>query len=78
MWKVINDLVARQNLLKDGILLLESVDLNAEHCVWKLADVKENRAEAGKGRPVNRKQRDWRLQTLFEAVKKVTLYLDSD
>ncbi|CAN6181290.1 unnamed protein product [Urochloa humidicola] len=73
-----NDLVSKQNLLKDGIFLLESVDTQTEHCVWKLADVKENRAEAGKGRPLNRKQRDWRLQTSFTSVKKVTLYLDSN
>lgn len=73
-----NDLVSKQNLLKDGIFLLESVDMQAEHCVWKLADVKENRAEAGKGRPLNRKQKDWRLQTSFTSVKKVTLYLDSN
>lgn len=73
-----NDLMSKQNRVKDGIFLLESVDTQAEHCVWKLADVKENRAEAGKGRPLNRKQKDWRLQTSFTAVKKVTLYLDSN
>ncbi|XP_062189539.1 uncharacterized protein LOC133892659 [Phragmites australis] len=73
-----NDLVSKQSLLKDGVFLLESVDIQAEHCVWKLADVKENRAEAGKGRPLNRKQKDWRLQTSFTAVKKATLYLDSN
>ncbi|TKW30484.1 hypothetical protein SEVIR_2G040800v4 [Setaria viridis] len=73
-----NDLVSKQNLLKDGIFLLELVDTQAEHCIWKLADVKENRAEAGKGRPLNRKQKDWRLQTSFTSVKKVTLYLDSN
>ncbi|KAF7008586.1 hypothetical protein CFC21_023310 [Triticum aestivum] len=58
----------------DGIFMLESVDIQAEHCVWKLADVSENRA--GKGRPLNRKQKDWRLQTSFDAVMKATLYLD--
>ncbi|XP_044965965.1 uncharacterized protein LOC123426231 [Hordeum vulgare subsp. vulgare] len=58
----------------DGIFMLESVDIQTEHCVWKLADVNENRA--GKGRPLNRKQRDWRLQTSFDAVRKATLYLD--
>ena len=73
-----SNLDSKQNLLKDGIFLLESVDTQAEHCVWKLADVKENRAEAGKGRPLNRKQKDWRLQTLLTSVKKVTLYLDSN
>ncbi|CAL5076800.1 unnamed protein product [Urochloa decumbens] len=72
-----NDLVSKQNLLKDGIFLLESVDTQSEHCIWKLADVKENREEAGKGRPLNRKQKDWRLQTSFTLVKKVTLYLNS-
>jgi len=73
-----SNLDSKQNLLKDGIFLLESVDTQADHCVWKLADVKENRAEAGKGRPLNRKQKDWRLQTSFTSVKKVTLYLDSN
>uniref|UniRef100_A0A0A8XXS0 DUF7912 domain-containing protein n=1 Tax=Arundo donax TaxID=35708 RepID=A0A0A8XXS0_ARUDO len=73
-----NDPVSKQNLLKDGIFLLESVDIQAEHCVWKLANVKENRDEAGKGRPLNRKQKDWRLQTAFTVVKKATLYLDSN
>uniref|UniRef100_A0ACD5UMU4 Uncharacterized protein n=1 Tax=Avena sativa TaxID=4498 RepID=A0ACD5UMU4_AVESA len=66
-----DDLVLDQ---MDGIFLLESVDIQAEYCVWKLADVNENRA--GKGRPLNKKQRDWRLQTSFEAVRKATLYLD--
>ena len=73
-----SNLDSKQNLLKDGIFLLESVDTQADHCVWKLADVKENRAEAGKGRPLNRKQKVWRLQTSFTSVKKVTLYLDSN
>ncbi|KAL6647035.1 hypothetical protein ACP70R_014472 [Stipagrostis hirtigluma subsp. patula] len=73
-----NDIVLNQNMLKDGIFVLESVDVQAENCVWKLADVKDNRAEAGKGRPLNRKQKDWRLQTSFTAVKKATLYLDSN
>mgnify|MGYP003703369245 CR=1 FL=1 len=71
-----DDVVPKQILQKDGIFLLESVDIQAEHCIWKLADVKENRAAAGKGRPLNRKKRDWRLQTSFQAVKKATLYLD--
>lgn len=66
-----DDLVSDQ---ADGIFLLESVDIQAEHCVWKLANVTENRA--GKGRPLSRKQRDWRLQTSFQSVRKVTLYLD--
>ncbi|KAL5198402.1 hypothetical protein ABZP36_001914 [Zizania latifolia] len=71
-----DDLVPKQIQHNDGIFLLEFVDIQAEQCVWKLADVKENRAEAGKGRPLNRKQRDWRLQTSFKAVKKATLYME--
>ncbi|RWW10096.1 hypothetical protein GW17_00026381 [Ensete ventricosum] len=59
---------------KVGVFLIESIDADAGHCTWKLADVRENRA--GKGRPLNRKQRDWRLQLPFEAVKMVTLYSD--
>ncbi|WOL07914.1 hypothetical protein Cni_G16664 [Canna indica] len=61
---------------KDGIFLIESVDIATRQCVWKLADVKENRAEAGKGRPLNRKQKDWRLQLPLETIKRVTLYLN--
>lgn len=44
-------------LLKDGIFLLESVNTQAEplrYCVWKLADVTEQKA--GKGRLLNRIQ----------------------
>ncbi|CAL9088497.1 unnamed protein product [Musa textilis] len=59
---------------KVGVFLIESTYADAGQCVWKLADVRENRAESGKGRPLSRKQRDWRLQLPFEAVKKVTLY----
>lgn len=61
---------------KDGVFLLESIETEAEHCVWKLADVKENRDLAGKGRPLNRKQKDWRLRLPFAMLRRVTLYLD--
>lgn len=62
---------------KEGIFLLESIEHETQHCVWKLADVKENRAETGKGRPLSRKQKDWRLHVQFDAIKRVMLYLDS-
>ncbi|KAJ1702686.1 hypothetical protein LUZ63_002465 [Rhynchospora breviuscula] len=45
---------------KEGIFVLERIELETQHCIWKLADVKENRAQAGKGRPLSRKQKDWR------------------
>ncbi|KAJ3707220.1 hypothetical protein LUZ61_010925 [Rhynchospora tenuis] len=62
---------------KEGVFLLESIKLETQLCIWKLADVKENRAQAGKGRPLSRKQKDWRLHVPFDAIKRVMLYLDS-
>ncbi|KAH9610497.1 hypothetical protein KSS87_000939 [Heliosperma pusillum] len=61
---------------KMGVFFLESIETETEHCVWKLADVRENRDPASKGRPLNRKQRDWRLKLPYTMVKKVSLYLD--
>lgn len=45
----------------NGVFFLESVEMESGNCVWKLADVKENRDPESKGRPLNRKRRDWRL-----------------
>ncbi|CAL9077133.1 uncharacterized protein LOC103982956 [Musa acuminata AAA Group] len=67
---------SKRHQQKVGVFLIELIDADARQCVWKLADVRENRAESGKGRPLSRKQRDWRLQLPFKAVKKVTLYSD--
>ncbi|XP_043722512.1 uncharacterized protein LOC122669736 [Telopea speciosissima] len=61
---------------KDGLFLLESIETDAEHCVWKLADVKENRGFLGKGRPLSRKQKDWRLRLPFAMMRRVTLYIE--
>ncbi|KAF9591558.1 hypothetical protein IFM89_004612 [Coptis chinensis] len=61
---------------KDGVFFLESVETEVEQCVWKLADVKENRDPLSKGRPMSRKWKDWRLKLPFESVKMVTLYLE--
>ncbi|MED6174403.1 hypothetical protein PIB30_068675 [Stylosanthes scabra] len=61
---------------KDGVFLLESIEKESEVCVWKLADVKENRDPLRKGRPLSRKQKDWRLELPFNMHRMVTLYLD--
>lgn len=61
---------------KEGVFLLQSTEIESEHCVWKLADVKENRDESAKGKPLSRKQKDWRLRLPFGMLKRVTLHLD--
>ncbi|KAL3367739.1 hypothetical protein AABB24_008877 [Solanum stoloniferum] len=61
---------------KNGIFFMESIDAESGSCIWKLADVKENRDPTSKGRPLSRKQKDWRLKLPYAMVKKVTLYLN--
>lgn len=61
---------------KIGIFYLDAIETEPGSCVWRLADVKENRDPAAKGRPFSRKQKDWRLILPYVMVKKVTLYLD--
>ncbi|RYR71614.1 hypothetical protein Ahy_A02g005849 isoform A [Arachis hypogaea] len=39
---------------------LETFDMETKCCTWGIADVRGNR---GKGRPLNKKQREWRLST---------------
>lgn len=58
----------------DGVLRLLSYDMDLRECTWGIADVKINRQQAGKGRPLSKKQREWRLQTPFESLKLVRLY----
>ncbi|XP_034676314.1 uncharacterized protein LOC117907062 isoform X1 [Vitis riparia] len=58
----------------DGIFRLVSFDLEANCCTWGLADVRINRAKAGKGRPLSKKQREWRLNTPFDSLCLVRLY----
>ncbi|KAI3505074.1 hypothetical protein L1887_26959 [Cichorium endivia] len=60
----------------DGVLRLESFDLETNRCIWGLADVKVNREKAGKGRPLNKKQREWRLDTPFESLVLVRIYAE--
>ncbi|KVH96204.1 hypothetical protein Ccrd_001715, partial [Cynara cardunculus var. scolymus] len=61
---------------KEGVFFLESMEAESGSCMWRLADVKENRDPSSKGRPFTRKQKDWRLELPFEMIKQVTLYLD--
>lgn len=61
---------------KNGVFMMESIDAETENCVWKLADVKENRDPESKGRPLSRKQKDWRLKLPYAMHRRVTLYLE--
>lgn len=61
---------------KTKIFYLDAIETESGSCVWRLADVKENRDPAAKGRPFSRKQKDWRLILSYGMIKKVTLYLD--
>ena len=58
---------------KKGVFLLESIE--PEACIWKLANVKENRDPLRKGRPLSRQQKDWRLKLPFGMHKEVSLYM---
>ena len=60
----------------DGVLRLISYDMDLRECTWGIADVKINRQQSGKGRPLSKKQREWRLQTPFESLKLVRLYYE--
>jgi len=61
---------------KDGVFELESVDTESTCSVWKLANVRINRESIGKGRGLNKKQREWRCQIPFESLQLVRLYID--
>ncbi|XP_061348153.1 uncharacterized protein LOC133293580 [Gastrolobium bilobum] len=60
----------------DGVFKLESFDMETKCCTWGLADVRVNRQKAGKGRPLNKKQREWRLSTPFDSLRLVRLHSD--
>ncbi|VVA94571.1 unnamed protein product [Arabis nemorensis] len=62
--------------VKSAVFLLESVDAESEICIWKLADVRENRDPESKGRPLTRKQKDLRIKLPFTFHTKINLYLD--
>lgn len=71
------DNIESNGIEKDGVFFSDSIEMELGNCVWKLADVKENRDPESKGRPLSRKRRDWRLKLPFKAHKRVTLYLRS-
>ncbi|XP_054788369.1 uncharacterized protein LOC129294208 [Prosopis cineraria] len=58
----------------EGVFNLIAFDLETRCCTWGLADVRANREKAGKGRPLNKKQREWRLSTPFDSLRLVRLY----
>ncbi|XP_065848304.1 uncharacterized protein [Euphorbia lathyris] len=58
----------------DGVLRLICFDIETKCCTWGLADVKINREKAGKGRPLNKKQKEWRLITPFDSLRLVRIY----
>ena len=58
----------------DGVFKLVSFDMETKCCTWGLADVRINREKAGKGRPLSKKQREWRLETPFDSLLFVRLY----
>lgn len=62
--------------LNDGVFQLISFDLELCQCTWGIADVRINRQQSGKGRPLSKRQREWRLQTPFETLHLVRLYSD--
>lgn len=65
------------NSERTGVFLLESAETESATCVWRLADVRENRDPQAKGRPLSRKQRDWRLKLPHAMCRKVTLHIES-
>ncbi|MCD7469714.1 hypothetical protein HAX54_008881 [Datura stramonium] len=68
--KYVSDEVAEH----EGVLRLVSFNLETNTCIWGLADVRANREKAGKGRPLSKKQREWRLETPFTSLRLVRLY----
>ncbi|KAM6542555.1 hypothetical protein CsatB_007002 [Cannabis sativa] len=58
----------------DGVFRLVSFDMETKCCTWGIADVRINREKTGKGRPLNKKRREWRLETPFDSLCLVRLY----
>ncbi|XAR65294.1 hypothetical protein NMG60_11009367 [Bertholletia excelsa] len=61
---------------KSGVFVLDSINSESGSCIWRLADVRENRDPSARGRPLSRKRKDWRLELPYAMFKRVTLYLD--
>lgn len=64
-----------RSLEKEGVYHLDSIETESKCCVWKLADVRENRDPSAKGRPLSRKQRDSRLKLPYDMIKRVKIYV---
>lgn len=62
--------------VQEGVFQLDCVSLELGQCTWKLANVKLNKEASGKGRSLNRKQRDWRLLLPFTSLRLVRLYME--
>ncbi|XP_073314579.1 uncharacterized protein [Primulina huaijiensis] len=58
----------------DGIFRLISFDSEANTCTWGLADVRVNREKSGRGRPLNKKQKEWRLELPLHCLHLVRFY----
>lgn len=58
----------------DGVFRLVSFDLENKSCTWGIADVRVNREKVGKGRPLNKKQKEWRLNVPFDSLRLVRFY----
>ncbi|XP_073127724.1 uncharacterized protein [Henckelia pumila] len=58
----------------DGIFWLISFDSEANTCIWGLADVRVNREKSGKGRPLSKKQKEWRLELPLHCLRLVRFY----
>ncbi|XP_047342168.1 uncharacterized protein LOC124945724 isoform X2 [Impatiens glandulifera] len=68
------------DLLKEtsyGVFRLISFDVEDKSCTWGLADVRVNREKAGKGRPLNKKQREWQVNTSFDSLLLVRIYSEA-
>lgn len=61
---------------QDGIFQIDCVEMESGYSTWKLANVKLNRQLLGKGRALNKKQRQWRLRLPFASLVFVRLYLE--
>lgn len=58
------------------VLELETYDVASGTTVWKLANVRANRAGLKKGQPLNKKLRERRINLRFEELLKVNLHMD--
>lgn len=63
-------------LVKDSILELESFEIESGKSVWRLANVRANREQAGKGRGLTKKQKEWRAEIPLSSLRLVRLYMD--